>query len=399
MLTFFLNAIGALIGIFFALFLATHLIGKEWFLGENPAPEKTVVSELAKALPDETVVALTEGVPKEMLEKVAEPVATTSETRVPETPPPPEKPVAKETPPPPLAPPPPSLTATELNSLVRAATVNIFCTLDGGLEALSGSGVVIDPRGIVLTNAHVAQYFLLDTRRGGEKFVSCDIRTGSPAKNTWKGVLLYIPSLWVEAHAQEIDAPGQADTGEHDYALVRITPLSAQAGPSDGTATSSFPALSLGYDGAGIVRDESVLLASYPAGFLDAESIYKNLWQISSIASIKELYNFASSSREVIDVFSVAGVIGAQEGSSGGAVARARDGALLGLVTTRSKGDTTGERELFSLSLPYINKDIEHDIQKSLEDFLASDLAAYETWFHANVRPAVRERLLQAIKG
>ena len=141
-----------------------------------------------------------------------------------------------------------------------------------------------------------------------------------------------------------------------------------------------------------------MLVASYPAGFLDAEAIYKNLWQISSITVIKEIYNFASSTRSVIDVFSVPGVIGAQEGSSGGAVIRGRDGRLLGLATTRSRGDTTGERDLFALSLPYINADVETDLEKSLEEFLSSDLLAYQKWFNQTVLPRMKERLLRAVE-
>src|SRR3989344_252919 len=53
--------------------------------------------------------------------------------------------------------------ALALNEQVRAAVVNILCITGSGgpLNSISGSGVIIDPRGIILTNAHVAQYFLL----------------------------------------------------------------------------------------------------------------------------------------------------------------------------------------------------------------------------------------------
>src|SRR3989338_8875222 len=129
---------------------------------------------------------------EEVLEKVSEEEPRASTTPVAEEParedPPPKKATASaqeikkettETPPPP--------SALELNALARAATVNIFCAMEDS-DAASGSGVVIDERGIILTNAHIAQYFLLDTYRGKE-FVSCTIRTGSPAKETYKGEL------------------------------------------------------------------------------------------------------------------------------------------------------------------------------------------------------------------
>src|ERR1700733_7735385 len=57
----------------------------------------------------------------------------------------------------------PSLSSTELNTQTRAALVNIECTTIAGgtFEPISGSGVVIDSDGVILTNAHVAQFFLL----------------------------------------------------------------------------------------------------------------------------------------------------------------------------------------------------------------------------------------------
>ena len=146
------------------------------------------------------------------------------------------------------------------------------------------------------------------------------------------------------------------------------------------------------------MRTEPVLVASYPAGFLGAQAIQKNLWQVSSFTSIKELYRFATTSQGLIDVVSVNGIIGAQEGSSGGALVRAEDGKLLGIIATRSAGETTGERNLFSLSIPYINADIATDLKKTLQEFLASDIEAYQEWFDANVRPRLKEKLMSEIE-
>jgi hypothetical protein len=46
-------------------------------------------------------------------------------------------------------------------ALLRGAIVNIICIQGGGLRGSSGSGVIVDPRGIILTVAHVGQNFLL----------------------------------------------------------------------------------------------------------------------------------------------------------------------------------------------------------------------------------------------
>ncbi len=390
---FFQNIFGALLGIFLALFFVARVGDGGFFRAwrEEPPPEEAL--SLQDILP-RSAALLTEGMNEELLQEVREEeiqaTTTTPEGETPSEPPPPKETSVSKTKEAEKTP--PLLSAPELNTLARAATVNIFCTLEDN-DAASGSGVLIDERGIILTNAHIAQYFLLDTYKGKE-FVSCAIRTGSPAKETYKGELLYLPSRWIEAHAGDIDTQykdGVSATGEHDYALVRIIPdLLA--------ATTSLPALSPVYETPGLFRNEPVLVASYPAGFLGAEAVKKNLWLVSSFAEIKELYNFASSTPGIVDVFSVHGVVGAQEGSSGGAVVRADDGKLLGLVVTRSLGDTTGERDLFALGIPYINKDFLWDIKKTLQEFLASDIDGYQTWFNENARPQLKERLLQEIE-
>src|SRR3989344_656467 len=389
MTSFLPNALGALLGIFLALLAVTRLAGYIPTFWNEP-PTEDARPSLERVLPPDMVSYIKEGIPDALLLGLTEKDAPPPEDAlVTEDSLPPQKTAEKseEKKPVPFAPTP--LPATELNTLARNATVNIFCTLNGGIDALSGSGVFIDPRGIILTNAHIAQYFLLDTRDSRE-FITCNIRTGSPAERAYAGELLYLPSEWIEAHAEDIGESDRADTGEHDYALVRAV-------PPEGTATSSFPSLVPAYGGGGAGGGGPVLIASYPAGFLDSETIYKNLWQVSTITAVREIYSFSSSTLGYIEVFSVPGVIGAQEGSSGGAAVRASDGMLLGLIVTRSKGETTGERNLFSLTIPYINADIAKDLEKSLEEFLASDIDGYQDWFNASVRPRLKERLLGAL--
>src|SRR3989344_8595044 len=55
----------------------------------------------------------------------------------------------------------PVVSFDEINRKTREALVNIICTSrrGGAFNLISGSGVVIDPRGVILTNAHLGQYF------------------------------------------------------------------------------------------------------------------------------------------------------------------------------------------------------------------------------------------------
>src|SRR3989344_2224120 len=76
----------------------------------------------------------------------------------------------------------PALSPEQINANARAALVNVLCVtkIGGPFAPISGSGVIVDSRGVVLTNAHVGQFFLLrDFRERG--FIDCVVRTGSPA--------------------------------------------------------------------------------------------------------------------------------------------------------------------------------------------------------------------------
>lgn len=258
----------------------------------------------------------------------------------------------------------PPLPFSEVNAAARAALVNIYCIANGNaLRPISGSGVIIDPRGVILTNAHVAQYVLLSEVT--QLNLSCAVRSGSPAAGSWIPEVLYIPPVWVHAHASELTEDHPVGTGEHDYALLyiagaRTTPLPPQ-----------FPYLppdtreAIGFQG------DSVLAASYPAEFLGPSAV-NNLNAAASITNIRQLLTFSTSS---VDAISVGGVIEAQSGSSGGAVANAW-GRLIGIITTTSVGSTTSERDLRAITLSYIDRDLAEQTGMHLAQILERDPAA-----------------------
>ena len=141
--------------------------------------------------------------------------------------------------PPPVIPvPEPEIAATttvsfsEINTKTRRALVNIICTTkrSGMFSPLSGSGVIIDPRGVIITNAHVAQYFLLKDYLV-PNFVDCIIRAGEPAQNKYRARLLYIAPQWVIRNAGDISLPDPTGTGEHDFALLLVSESTNPAVP------------------------------------------------------------------------------------------------------------------------------------------------------------------------
>lgn len=253
-----------------------------------------------------------------------------------------------------------------INIKLRDATVNIICTsASGGLvNPLSASGILIDPRGIILTNAHVAQYFLIKDYPI-KNFLECGIRQGSPASMRYRAELLYVSPTWVRAHYKEILEQNPVGTGESDFALLRITGPSGPSIQVPATFPSVEPTLLTSSDLIG----HPALIAAYPAGFLGGISIQNNLYLSSAPVTVKDVYTFADTS---VDLVSLGGTVVAQHGSSGGGVTLS-DGKLLGIVVTSSEGQTTGERNLRAITMSYINRVLLTEIHVSLSELLAAN--------------------------
>jgi S1-C subfamily serine protease len=252
-----------------------------------------------------------------------------------------------------------------MDAPARAALVNILCMpQSGSLRPISGSGVIIDPRGVILTNAHVAQYVLLS--ESPQINLVCNIRTSSPASPHWKAVVLYIPQIWVDSHYQLINSDHISGTGEHDYALLYIV-SDTQGNP----VTASFPYLPVETRENVAFQGDNVLVAGYPAEFVGGIAAQQNLYAATSPSTIKQLLTFNTST---VDVFNVGGVIEAQGGSSGGPVINAWR-HIVGIIVTTSEGSSTASRDLHALSLNYIERDLVEQTTKGLNTILSGDVA------------------------
>lgn len=287
---------------------------------------------------------------------------------------------------PPEAPVPPP--AGSLNEMVRNAVVNIVCTTAGSgpFNPISASGVMVHPSGVILTNAHVAQYLLLKNYPS-QNFVECTVRTGSPASPKYKAELLFIPPSWVIENASKIKEQSPRGNGENDYALLRIT---------GGVSTlvevpHTLPYVPIALDDP--VPGSQTLLVGYPAGFLGGITVQKELYAVSANASIGQIFTYGGNTP---DLFSIGGTVVAQQGSSGGAVVR-NDGALIGLIVTSSEAATTGERDLRALSTAYIVRSFAVQSGVALSDFLSSNLEERAKTFNVTVAPTLTQTLIHAI--
>jgi len=271
-----------------------------------------------------------------------------------------------------------SLDATA--SLLRGALVNIMCyaPAGGSVHSISGSGVVIDSKGIILTNAHIGQYFLLADRN-----VSCTIRTGSPATDAYKASLIYISPLWIKANATVLTQATPIGTGEYDFALLAITKSATENALP--TLFSSIP-LALQPPASGT----PVVIASYGAQFLDASQIQSGLYPTIVFGSIKDIFTFAVNT---IDVLALGGSAAAQEGSSGGGVADA-SGNLVGTITTSTIEGATATRSLAAISASYIRGEFASEMGSPL-DFLLGEPTSFSIADFASQIPSL-EAILTA---
>lgn len=259
----------------------------------------------------------------------------------------------------------PNINLAHVSAALRAALVNIMCYAPAGsaLHSISGSGVVINSKGVILTNAHVAQYFLL-----ADKGVSCVVRSGSPAVDEYKASIEYISPAWIQANAGVLTENMPLGTGEHDYALLAIT---GSATPSP--LPKQFPSIPLAM--TSVASGTPVVIATYGAQFLNTTQIQSNLSPTVVYGSVKGLYTFSTSTA---DVLALGGSAAAQEGSSGGGVANA-NGTLVGIITTSTITGPTYNRSLNAITTSYIQADFLNESGEPIEQLLAQspiDVAA-----------------------
>jgi hypothetical protein len=283
-----------------------------------------------------------------------------------------------------------TISISEVNKRTRNALVNIICTTGQGglLQPITGSGIVIDERGVILTNAHIAQYFLLKDYIV-PNYLDCKIRTGSPAVNSYDVELLFISPTWVRNNYEQINTSNPKGTGENDFALLLIT-KSIRLGVE---LPKIFPYVSPNLKELEPKVGDIVVVAGYPAGFLSGISIQKDLYAVSTVTNIKDVFTFI---KDTLDLFSIGGSIAAQKGSSGGGIVNT-NGELLGIVVTASVEKQTDDRDLRAITLSHISRSLKKDSGFGLKDYLTGDLLAKSDQFKNNTAPELTSLLESAL--
>lgn len=265
------------------------------------------------------------------------------------------------------------------------AVVNLYCSYrhsQTGEDIITGSGVIIDPRGIILTNAHVGTDFLF-AEWPSPSLYNCLVRAGSPAEGRYRAVLLYIPDAWVvndvaEVRKGNIHKPyddKDFPLGTKDYALLYITAPSTS--DSYAILPSSFPFLAF-YTGSIAPSGSPMYMIGYPGSFLGSIAVMRYLHRIASPTVVDSVRSIKGSS--TLDILAFQGIYAGQRGTSGGAVVQ-RGGELAAVPTFFDKkgewedpqGATTADNILNAITVEYISRDLKADTGYSLQEFIARD--------------------------
>ncbi len=263
---------------------------------------------------------------------------------------------------------------------VRKAIVNILCTSKKtGLKSISGSGFIIDSRGLILTAAHVGQFFLLD-----DVDMSCVIRMGDPAHTLYKAKPVYVSQGWIGSNSHAIVESMATGNGKNDYAILAITASATAA-----SLPASFPHLSLG----SVVPStgDDIIIGTYGAEFLTSDQIRNALSPTLVESTIKKTYTLQSTP---VDLISLGASDAAQSGSSGGVVVD--DGKVAGVVTTSSLGADRSTRDLRAITIGHIRKSFEKETGGSLDLELQASIFSLLQKFQA-VEATLRATLYEVI--
>ena len=333
---------GAAVRFFVLIGLAVFVLGLAGRFRQPPRSETSLPLDLRE------VVLPTELPPPPPLSPSAQPPPNrhtppppSAVGRVEPPPPPPPTPSGAGAPPPLPPPSEPTLSDREFYARFSTAVIQIFCADRENLFA--ASGVIVNERGLILTNAHVAE----TVRRVGES--NCQARHGNPADPFGKIQVVFV--------ADTTSKLPDTSVPQRDIAFLRVVEPKA-----------AFDVAAIRPEIA--PRGNSLLTLGYPSEFLQSitASVNSNLVFSSLVVAG---YADLDGDLQTAEGYVFKGGLALQQGSSGTALF-SRSGNMVGLIFATTKGKTTDEREGIALMTPYIDRILRLETGQGLLEFIDS---------------------------
>lgn len=222
----------------------------------------------------------------------------------------------------------------------HSAVVRISCTKEFGqsTELLSGSGVLISPKGYLITNAHVGYFFTNND-------YDCIITESENAAVGYKGEVQFISDSWLSNFEDDIENGHlPPSTGEHDLAIIKI---SESINPAI-LLPDMFPYIEVSSCAA--EEGDRISTWGYPGTHTGniLDDIRNEL--VTDTTTVAATYSFDGGD---VDVIETKETDSARQGSSGGGILF-RDGTLAGVIVTTLVRD--GDDVLTGLSVQYARR-------------------------------------------